>query len=75
MPRQKPVQKEREPKQPRVREPREPRVREERRPRPEHSGDSKEWTLVGDRGKPRQSKPRTHVTSKKGATVITIESK
>jgi len=65
-----------EPKMPRQREQTErktsaPRARGEG-PR---DGDKKEWTLVGDKGKPQARKPRAQVRTSNGSTIITIQSK
>ena len=39
------------------------------------SVDTKEWTLVGDKGKPQTRKPRQQVKKTSGSTIITIQSK
>ena len=38
-------------------------------------GDKKEWTLVGDKGKSQNRKPRAQVKTTNGSTIITIQSK
>ena len=62
-----------EPKMPRQREHTE---RKNNAPRaPTRDSDKKEWTLVGDKGKPTARKPRAQIRSANGSTIITIQSK
>lgn len=45
-------------------------------PRGQSRDTTKEWTLVGDKGKPQQTrKPRSQVKTTNGSTIITIQSK
>jgi len=38
-------------------------------------GNTKEWTLVGDKGKPQTRQPRQQVKKTGGSTIVTIQSK
>jgi len=38
-------------------------------------GNTKEWTLVGDKGKPQTRQPRQQVKKTSGSTIVTIQSK